>query len=52
MIENNKTTVEDNNDAAIEALTFEDLNEVSLPMDVQEPLLKTIPSLDQPSFIE
>lgn len=41
MIKNKHNTalqIEENNDAAVAALTFEDLNEVSLPMcDAQEP---------------
>jgi len=41
MIKNKHNTalrIEESNDAAVEALTFEDLNEVSLPMcEMQEP---------------
>ena len=46
MIKNNKKSavvIENNNEAAIEALTFEDLNEVVLPLgsDVQEHMVKS-----------
>ena len=45
MIKNNKNTVGiEDNDAAVEALTFEDLNEVSLPMSVDDPILHTMPN--------
>ena len=55
MIKNNKNTVGvADHDAAIEALTFDDLNEVCLPVgfDVHELQTMPHPSLDKPSFIE
>ena len=57
MIKNKKKSavvIENNNEAAIEAPTFEDLNEVVLPMgnDVQDHLVKSNLTLDKPSIID